>query len=55
MCRMFIIFGFALHAIELLMIVFALRDGAKVHSSVFVVSGAAVAFHIEFLSPGVEV
>jgi hypothetical protein len=52
MCRMFIIFGFALHAIELLMIVFALRDGAKVHS--YVISGAAVAYNVEFLSPGFE-
>jgi hypothetical protein len=49
---MFIIFGFALHAIELLMIVFALWNGAKVHS--YVVSGAAVAHHIELLSPGVQ-
>jgi hypothetical protein len=52
MCRMSFIFRFALHAVKLLMIVFALRDGAKVNS--YVVSGAAVAHYVEFLSPGFE-
>jgi hypothetical protein len=49
---MFIIFGSALHAVKLLVIVFALRDGAKVNS--YVISGAAVAHYVELLSPGVE-
>jgi len=55
MCRMFIIFGFALHAVKLLMIVFTLRDSAKVHSYIFFDSGAGVAFNIEILNPGVKI